>query len=402
MNNIVQNTLEGQGDVFYQWSHNKYMIEYTDKNLGKIKVLNVTEARANFASVLGDADSHYIITKNNKPLRVIVNYKDYEFLQEVSGGEVAPKLQKASDTSLDHQPPQTVQAKKKATRPSKNRVPGMLKTSIEQTKSKSKKTPAPAPKDPGFTRPKRTAKASKPVSAPEETLEALNDLIQRENVSAPVLKPQDDDNYFMSDDLSADDFIDDNDLDEFEILEDEDSGSDVDSLDVLGDEFSAEEQEEADLIPEEEPANPEEEEYFKKYKKLYSGMGGSAETQEDNIEQALLAKYDQMFGDAANKEISTPEVVANPITTEAPMPAPMPAPAPISYSEPEPKVEGHYFEESDDLADDTDNEESQDGLPSLKDLLKDLEDEQLSGEEDAGDDLNENDIDDLIERITQD
>ncbi|MBF0104855.1 MAG: type II toxin-antitoxin system Phd/YefM family antitoxin [Deltaproteobacteria bacterium] len=56
------------------------MIEYTDKYLGKVRVLNVTEARASFAAVLSDHGYNYIITKNNKPLRVLIDYEDLEQL----------------------------------------------------------------------------------------------------------------------------------------------------------------------------------------------------------------------------------------------------------------------------------------------------------------------------------
>src|SRR3989338_3657627 len=50
------------------------MFEYIDEKLGKVKVVNVTEARASMASIMNDKDVSYIITKNNKPIRVIVHY----------------------------------------------------------------------------------------------------------------------------------------------------------------------------------------------------------------------------------------------------------------------------------------------------------------------------------------
>lgn len=50
------------------------MFEYIDEKLGKVKVVNVTEARASMASIMNDKEVSYVITKNNQPIRVIVNY----------------------------------------------------------------------------------------------------------------------------------------------------------------------------------------------------------------------------------------------------------------------------------------------------------------------------------------
>lgn len=58
------------------------MLELEDAKLGKVKVVNVTEARQNIASIMSDRESNYVITKNNKPIRVIVNYETYRKSQE--------------------------------------------------------------------------------------------------------------------------------------------------------------------------------------------------------------------------------------------------------------------------------------------------------------------------------
>lgn len=50
------------------------MFEFFDDRLGRIKVVNVTEARASMASIMNDKDFTYIITKNNRPVRVVINY----------------------------------------------------------------------------------------------------------------------------------------------------------------------------------------------------------------------------------------------------------------------------------------------------------------------------------------
>lgn len=54
------------------------MFEFRDSKLGKVKVVNITEARQNMASIMNDDEFNYIITKNNKPIRVVINYQEYK------------------------------------------------------------------------------------------------------------------------------------------------------------------------------------------------------------------------------------------------------------------------------------------------------------------------------------
>lgn len=60
------------------------MFEFEDERLGKIKIVNITEARANIASIMQDKETSYVITKNNRPVRVIVSFETFRRLQ--SGG----------------------------------------------------------------------------------------------------------------------------------------------------------------------------------------------------------------------------------------------------------------------------------------------------------------------------
>jgi len=53
------------------------MFEFEDSKLGPVKIINVTEARSNIAAIMMDKEFNYIITKNNKPIRVIINYEAY-------------------------------------------------------------------------------------------------------------------------------------------------------------------------------------------------------------------------------------------------------------------------------------------------------------------------------------
>lgn len=54
------------------------MFDIQDEKLGKVKVVNVTEARASMASIMNNHDVSYIITKNNKPIRLILNFDLYQ------------------------------------------------------------------------------------------------------------------------------------------------------------------------------------------------------------------------------------------------------------------------------------------------------------------------------------
>lgn len=50
------------------------MFEFEDAKLGKVKVVNVTEARSSMASIMNDRSASYVITRNNRPIRVILSY----------------------------------------------------------------------------------------------------------------------------------------------------------------------------------------------------------------------------------------------------------------------------------------------------------------------------------------
>lgn len=51
------------------------MVEFEDADLGPIKVVNITEARSSIARIMSDNQYSYVITKNNKPIRILLNYQ---------------------------------------------------------------------------------------------------------------------------------------------------------------------------------------------------------------------------------------------------------------------------------------------------------------------------------------
>ena len=57
------------------------MFEIKDQDLGKLKIYNVTEARANFAEVLKDR-SNTVVTRHGKPMKAIIDYSEWSELRK--------------------------------------------------------------------------------------------------------------------------------------------------------------------------------------------------------------------------------------------------------------------------------------------------------------------------------
>lgn len=70
------------------------MLEIEDSKLGRIKFINVTECRTHISKIMTDTSCNYVITKNNAPIRVIINYDVFQSIQE---GEKAKSV-KVSDS----------------------------------------------------------------------------------------------------------------------------------------------------------------------------------------------------------------------------------------------------------------------------------------------------------------
>lgn len=54
------------------------MFELDDSKLGKVKLVSVTEARQHISTIMQDFGVHYVITKNSKPVRMIVDYDAFK------------------------------------------------------------------------------------------------------------------------------------------------------------------------------------------------------------------------------------------------------------------------------------------------------------------------------------
>ena len=298
------------------------MFGLVSKTGGKVKIINVTEARANFAAVLSDNDAAYIITKNNKPQRAIISYAEYERLNNQTTAEQMPTLK-------------SVAPKKKPAKIQKvdqgSSVKGLLKERMEMLVE-------PAPEDSG----------TKIIADPQiqaETTESFSQTeIQQPMETLPV--PEDSTDYFGDNDSYG--------LEE-QIEQIKDLGT-VDEAELKnleqalqkesGDEFGAE-----SVAAEPLNMTPEEASYFQKYRKLYERRDGAAPQQ--------------------------------PVVVKA---APVKAPDIVKAR---PQQQATQEKTS-----------SQEELPSLEELLKDLNID--SSFEDKSQDLRDEEINDLINRITSD
>ena len=373
------------------------MIEYIDKRIGKIKVLNVTEARANFANVLGDRGASYIITKNNKPLRVIIGYNDYEALKQ--SAEARPPA--PFDSGAGGGDTVEKQPKKQA----KNRVPGLLQTSIalRQTKEEIKKTTGQCVVD---------------------------------ETSSNLLEQADD--YFISDDDDGDDFGDEALLVTPDSLDDDEepyATTPVPEQETVDEDRQTSGQEAETELTEQPPPTKvslpgtktrqtetqahkktkepaadednlteEQREYFRKYKKLYESMVGDTKEKEFSISLGEA-------GPVAVEEDTSPTTTEVPVVDTIEQSAQPDCLQTVEQAK-ETEADLDYEDYQDPAVQESIAEEPRKtivergkkngALPSLRDLLKDLESEKLSGEADEAESLNDSEIDDLINRITQD
>jgi prevent-host-death family protein len=374
------------------------MFEFNIKTDGKVKIINVTEARGNFASILSDTKAQYIITKNNRPQRVIINFEDFKKLQNFFN-EATANLAAPRQNQTDFAPAETT---------SQRSLKGLLAERIELSK-KSQDTQAAAPEP----QENFSLEKIKPF-APEER--------RLKDEFASTSKAEDD--YFSSDEAES--------LEEIERILPEPPRFERSVARQAAPEPMAPKTESAqkpvepileklppivDSKPEVQTRTPEEEEYFKRYRKLYESyvaptpvvetkteikiknddaslLASEFELDEEKAEDSHSSSVD-LSKKSANPQASRSEVsmsdlrarsweeslTMNPLSTQDRIEIKEAMPK----SEPTPAVAPGFLD---------------DGLPSLHELLQDLEKQKLSGEED--DPLDSDEIEDIIHRITSD
>ncbi len=67
------------------------MFEINDERLGKLKIFNVTEARANFADVLREGNAKVVVTRHGRPTKILLSYEEYLSLLG-AGGHPTPDI----------------------------------------------------------------------------------------------------------------------------------------------------------------------------------------------------------------------------------------------------------------------------------------------------------------------
>jgi prevent-host-death family protein len=72
------------------------MFEIQDEKLGKLKIFNVTEARANFATVLKEHHAKVVITNHGRPTKILIPYEEYTSMIKRATGETDFSLGLAS------------------------------------------------------------------------------------------------------------------------------------------------------------------------------------------------------------------------------------------------------------------------------------------------------------------
>lgn len=342
------------------------MLEYQDKKFGKVKLVTVTEARANFAQLLQDKDTHYIITKNNKPIRVIVNYQAFEDLHN------QVTLQSSNLT----------QEKDKKEKKSSQHLSGLLEERSEELKTQNEVSDETVTSEEIDLPPRYQKNPKVPkeqdvfieddiaedilnvfqsgIEAPEQTDEEKEDTVSERVTEEEILQSE---NYFASGDED----------DEASLLHPEhieDAPSENHLVHARKATVTAVVAETS--FPSEADMTPEQRDYFQKYRKLYENPIPKEPLPYDEVtrevEKRLAAKwgkteFKQTAVSAQNSREAEDAFLADPIPEDPQDP---------------------------------------DGLPSLKDLLKDLEHETLSGDDEGKENLDKGDIAALIHRITHD
>ncbi len=386
------------------------MIEYTDDKFGIIKVLNVTEARAHFATVLGDNHSHYVITKNNKPMRVIIGYGDYEKLKQQLGPDFVASIQQAGlnypSQREETASTETGHKSKKA----KSRVPGILESDIALSYSVPDKR-----QNTLSAKEVRQAPPTHTVPASEKQAPAFPEPTKDDYFSSASTEPYDEDGVLSNPDavhtVSTEPQVPST-TQSVESITAEQSQAIHEALQQAIDANAKAKK----SSPVERPTtptaeakkDPEQDEYFRKYKKLYERFETPQIPQTPAAtESGSVVPGEGVFDDddleGELEAFSEPETkTARP--TEEPnayfgQPEQGEDATRMSRTHQPSDLAGSTIGQGDALA----NNKAQKGTspepPSLKDLLASLDEEKLSGEDEE---VDESEIENLIQRIQED
>lgn len=364
------------------------MIEYLDENLGVVKVLNVTEARANFAAVLGDGSSHYIITKNNKPLRVIINHQDYLTLKQA----VEAKTGIVSSSPLGLPVKKELLFQKKG----ESRVRGLIEASLSSLPKPAPAVPAatheaPVIQDPALARKAAIAEALKRIEANNAAIKAASVPPSADTQEEGLAAEHQEADYFSQEEAPTITEPGEHDSESIEVVTSDESTVQEDpapptaaaregaEIQNIMRQFIQDDKKTKPNTTAQADMTPQQLEYYKKYKKLYESFADK-----DAESEAPEPQQD-----------SVPRVAE---TVKRPEPSLTKKTAALKESE----AAVNYWDQNEDEESTREQRprSTEGGLPSLKELLKELEEERLSDE--GPESKGNHDIDDLINRITND
>lgn len=331
----------------------------------KIKYINVTEARARFATIVGDKTSFYVITKNSKPKRVIVNYDDFLILEQ---GRATPNQPLQGTPAVVSEPP--LKKKSKMT-PEHPVVKGLLKERMEQGGMEGDYFGGETEDHDA-----NEALVKNPAEISDEDFDAadLNEQASGQEIKSQELEIE-------SEDLDRPP----PDTQEKQNLASHEAHS-SDQAD------KKDEEEEAFLKNLEEKHSPEERDYFLRYRKLYESLDPSRNQSRHGLKR-LSQKSLPLRQKSPHHEALSLEDIEKQVQESFQVEAGLKEMSPSTQKK-------DLFVENFGNAADAPLSEGQEGLPSLQDLLEDLEQEKLSEEEE--DSLDEQEINELINRITSD
>lgn len=426
------------------------MFRYKDTKWGPIKILNVTETRANLAKVLSDKDNSYVITKNNRPERVVINYDLFEILQNFiqnqqqenshSTSRAAPSQNNDNDPHhrAEHQPitqpfserlPEAKLIQHSQNHKEKFKENSATTTSVfiqNNSTEETLSTTTPSQSNIAISHMAETEELKNPdddygsiansgIWQEPETLNELSHNAHESTWQIIAANENEDNQAFI---LSPDDLPDSDPHDDMfsSIGMEEDqihqqlSDPHIIFAEETEEPAQPENQQTAEMSnTKPESAQPEtESDYFKRFKKLYQNSSNSEpiniSTTATSVlptaktQQTLTPQHDFDF----DNEVTNPDQDYNTLMTEEPQEISnngFTAPEEFEASTLTEIVEGQPEQ---DTAAELSEKTSEDldiggDLPSLHDLLKDLENETLSEEQGKTDDKK---IDDIVHRLT--
>jgi hypothetical protein len=316
--------------------------------------------------MLGDRHSRYIITKNNKPLRAVIDYAEYEHLKKNIGDQFFQTPHGADADYPGHVEGDAGTEGEKKTRKSKSRVPGILESNSALSDSTPDKRHRAQPK--AEERAKETLQHEQQAGASEDYFSTASLADAEPNLIPPI------------DETIIECAVAPEPPPQFK-------------QETKPQKFPTETEKERPTPkkPETKKESGEEEEYFRKYRKLYETLGGgSLAPADDNQPQDMMGEgvgldiENELEPTGQNERSLIDERAEAESNIDAEKHAATRAPQTNERAQ---AREGRAAQEN--------GEE----LPSLKDLLASLEQEKLSGEDEE---VDESQIEDLIQRITED